>query len=194
MKSKLLLVAFGLFFMSTQVKAQDLVRFSPFSLIKLKAKFHYEHGFETEKIGIGVIASGYFGLFPGYRIQPFARYYFMEKALKGFYIQPKLHFSQNSYEVLNVDQDGILLEGTAWESIEEYGGSLSLGWQFLFGPNENIVLDLFAGLRVSNLQKFEENSVATGSYLWLDVEDDEDLYRIIHSNIFDFGLSAGYKF
>lgn len=186
MKSKLLLLfVLSLFLTSTQANAQHIVRFSPFSLIKAKAKFHYEYG--TGKIGLGVIAAGYFGLYPGVRIQPFMRYYITDNALNGLYIQPKIHFSINTFETFEYDVN--LVETTVKSPINEFGGAINLGWQFLLGSNKNIVIDVFTGYRFSNLQ----NSTAT-SMLGGDDSGSESLYAILHSNQFDLGLSFGFKF
>jgi len=189
MKSKLLLCAVGLFLMATQVNAQHVVRFSPLSLIKGKAKLHYEYG-GVEKFGFGIIAAGYYGLYPGFRIQPYARYYITDESLKGLYVQPKFHFSKNSFEV-TINQ-GFADEETIKSDIDELGGSLDIGWQFLLGGSENIVVDIFTGYRFSSLHGKDYSGVETtqeGSDA-----GSELLYSLLHSNKFDLGLSIGFKF
>jgi hypothetical protein len=190
MKVKLLLIAVGLFFSATQINAQSVVRFSPLSLIKGKAKVHYEYG--TGKIGVGVIAAGYYGLYPGFRVQPYGRFYITDEALKGFYVQPKFHFSMNKYDQLNRDEDGLLLEGTSEKDFSEYGFSMAIGWQFLLGDNENIVIDVFTGYRGSNLHNKDFSSLETQEET--SNAANEYLYSLLHSNKFDMGLSIGFKF
>jgi len=189
MKSKLLLSAVGLFLMATQINAQHVVRFSPLSLIKGKAKVHYEYG-GVEKFGFGIIAAGYYGLYPGFRIQPYARYYITDESLKGLYVQSKFHFSQNTFEIIT--NEGNPDEKTRKNDINELGGSLNFGWQFLLGGNENIVFDIFTGYRFSNLQGKGDTTIET-------VEGATDVlseafYSALHSSPFDLGLSVGFKF
>ena len=186
LKTKLLLFFVGAFLITSNLKAQHVVRLSPLAFIKNKAKIHYEYG--TGKIGIGVIAAGYFGAYPGVRFQPYFRYYITDDALNGLYVQPKFHFSMNSYETQSTTDPNP--NETIKNDINEFGGALNLGWQFLLGNNENIVLDLFTGYRFSNLhgKKYDDNLS--------NVEDllSEGLYTILHSNKFDLGVSIGFKF
>tara|TARA_B100000795_G_C22803019_1_gene442997 strand:+ start:2726 stop:3406 length:681 start_codon:yes stop_codon:yes gene_type:complete len=189
MKLKLLLCAVGLFLMATQIHAQHVVRFSPLSLIKGKAKIHYEYG-GVEKLGFGIIAAGYYGIYPGFRIQPYARYYITDESLKGLYVQPKFHFSQNTFEITM--SPGTIDEETVKNDINELGGSLDFGWQFLLGGNENIVVDIFTGYRFSNLQGKDYNNTETTEGATDLVS--ETLYTALHSSKFDLGLSVGFKF
>lgn len=184
MKTKLLLFFVGAFLIASNLKAQHVVRLSPFAFIKNKAKIHYEYG--TGKIGIGIIAAGYYGAYPGVRFQPYFRYYITDDALTGLYVQPKFHFSMNSYETTDFSTSTPVKN-----DINEFGGALNLGWQFLLGDNENIVLDLFTGYRFSNLHgNMDEESELE------DVDDavGEGLYSVLHSNKFDLGVSIGFKF
>lgn len=184
MKTKLTYLFLGLFLASFQVNAQHAVRFSPLSLVKNKAKLHYEYG-GLNKMGIGVIAAGYYGGFPGVRVQPYFRYYITDESLQGLYVQPKFHFSQHTYDVTTTING---IENTTNHDLQEIGGSLSLGWQFAFGPNDNILLDIFSGYRHSNLH---------GKYEGVDSdmeETGEALYSVLHSSKFDLGLSVGFKF
>lgn len=191
MKSKLLLCAVGLFLMATQVNAQHVVRFSPLSLIKGKAKLHYEYG--AQKMGFGVIAAAYYGIYPGFRIQPYARYYITDDALTGLYVQPKFHFSQNTFEAtVSTNNNGIVTEEKITSDISEFGGAINLGWQFIVGSNENIVIDVFTGYRFSNLHGKDYSDVETEQE-GTDAGS-EYLYSLLHSNKFDLGLSVGFKF
>ena len=190
MKTKLLLFFVGVFLIASNLKAQHIVRLSPFALIKSKAKIHYEYG--TGKIGIGIIAAGYYGVYPGVRFQPYFRYYITDDALSGLYVQPKFHFSINNFEITaEVNNNGVFTQETIKNDINEFGGALNLGWQFLLGSNENIVLDLFTGFRLSNLHGKTYEDIAID-----DVDDavSELLYRALHSNKFDLGVSVGFIF
>jgi hypothetical protein len=163
------------------------------SLIKGKAKFHYEYG-TAGKISVGGIVAGYFGLYPGVRVQAFGRYYITDDALTGLYVQPKFHVSANtfSYTVGLYDQNNNYTEEKVTENISELGGSLNIGWQFLLGSNENIVLDFFTGYRFSSLHGKNYDNLIIDN----DGSDSgtEALYAILHSSRFDLGMSFGYKF
>lgn len=187
MKTKLAYLFLGLFLFSVQADAQSVVRFSPLSLVKNKVKVHYEYG-GLNKMGLGIIASGFYGGYPGFRVQPYFRYYITNESLQGFYVQPKFHFSSNSYEITTTING---VEETDKYNFNEWGASGTIGWQWLFGSNENIVLDVFTGYRYSSLANTAEETAeeesgteALGEYA----------YKLLHSNTFDLGLSVGFKF
>lgn len=187
MKAKLTCMIFGMFLLTSGLKAQHVVRFSPLSLVKNKAKLHYEYG-GLNKMGLGVIASGYYGIYPGFRVQPFFRYYLTNESLNGLYVQPKFHYSNHSYEI-SVTVNGET--STEDYKFDEMGASLSLGWQWLVGSNDNIAVDIFTGYRWSNLHgKFEETLESEGA----DDAVGEGAYSLLHSSAFDLGLSVGFKF
>lgn len=187
MKTKLAYLFLGLFLFSVQADAQHVVRFSPLALAKSKAKVHYEYG-GLNKIGLGVIASGFFGLYPGVRVEPYFRYYITDEALQGFYVQPKLHFSANSF-TYSVTSGGVTED--IKNSFNEWGASGTIGWQFLLGGNENIVVDIFTGYRYSSLDGTGEETLEEDG---ADDAASEGLYKLLHSNTFDLGLSVGFKF
>lgn len=167
-----------------EVSAQkNVVRWSPLATVKLKAKVHYERAL-TDKLSAGAIGSYFFGAYPGFRIEPFARYYLTDEALTGLYIQAKPHFSSNS----------LTLENTYSHSFTEWGVAGNLGWQFIMGANENISLDIFTGYRYSSLKALDNVDPNTLTQSEVDNRAAEIIYRALHSNLFDLGISLGYKF
>lgn len=176
-----------------EVSAQkNVVRLSPLAFGKFKARVHYERAI-SEKLSAGAMGSYFFGIYPGFRIEPFARYYLTDEALTGLYVQGKGHFSSNSISVESKDANNVVL--STWKhSFSEYGGSLCLGWQFMMGANENISLDLYTGYRFSNLKALDSQTTTGFTQDQIDNRAAEILYRALHSNTFDLGISLGYKF
>ncbi len=185
----LLLACFALSFSESSAQS-NVLRLSPFAFGKMKARVHYERAL-TDKISGGAMASYFFGIYPGFRIEPFARYYLTDEALTGLYVQAKGHYSMNSITVTST----VGTTTSEWKhSFNEYGGSLCLGWQFMLGANKNIALDLYTGYRYSNLKALDNLNTTNLSQDEIDNYAAETLYRVLHSNMFDLGISVGYKF
>lgn len=192
MKKTTLILLFFCAFSFVKVSAQNnIVRFSPLATIKLKAKVHYERGL-TDKISAGAIGSYFFGAYPGFRIEPFGRYYISDEALSGFYGQLKGHYSANSITITTTSGSAVV---NTWKhSFSEYGFAFNLGYQVLMGSNKNVALDIFTGYRYSSLRYIDNVDSATLTTEEAENQAAELAYRLLHSNLFDLGFSIGYKF
>ena len=179
-------------FSFVKVSAQNnIIRFSPLATIKFKAKLHYERGL-TDKISAGAIGSYFFGAYPGFRIEPFGRYYFSDEALNGLYGQLKGDYSANSITINTTSGNTVV--NTWTHSFSEYGVAVNLGYQFLLGRNDNVTFDIFTGYSYSSLKYIDNVDSATLTTEESENQAAELAYRLLHSNLFDFGLSVGYKF
>lgn len=174
------------------VSAQEnIIRVSPLAFAKFKAKVHYERVLSPQ-FTAGAIGSGFFGIYPGARIEPFARFYVSGEAPSGFYFQGKGHYSMNSISVTATDNNGN--QSTYEHSFDEWGGSGCFGWQLLAGKKDNIVLDFFTGYRYSSLRSLDNLDQTILSSNELANLTSELGYRVLHSNSFDLGFSLGYRF
>jgi len=175
-----------------EVSAQkNVVRWSPLATVKMKAKVHYERAL-TDKLSAGAIGSYFFGAYPGFRIEPFARFYLTDEVLTGLYVQAKPHFSSNSLTVETASGGAVM--NTYSHSFTEWGFAGNLGWQFMMGANKNISLDIFTGYRYSSLKALDNVDPNTLTQSEVDNRAAEIVYRALHSNLFDLGISLGYKY
>ena len=146
---KLILAAVALVMLTTNIAnaQKNIVRISPLGFLKFKTKLHYERVI-TDKVSAGLIANYMFGLFNGYRVDPYARFYFQGAAPSGWYLQGKYHLS------LMTVNSGTVINGytpPANYGFTEMGGSLGAGYQVLFGKSKNFVFDVYSCFRFSSL-------------------------------------------
>ncbi len=127
----------------SDVKAQNknIVTFSPLGLVN-KIRFKYEHGI-NDIFSTGMVASYYYGAFPGGQVEPFIRYYFGEEAPEGIFLQGKL--VGGSYKYIFSDVSSVnnfnFFSG---------GAGLSIGYQKLTGKNKNFPIEFSIGIKIVN--------------------------------------------
>lgn len=148
----LLLISIGILTFSTCiVSAQD----NKGDLIKLdlgifnKIRVGYEHPI-TNAFSAGANVDFYYGSFPGFKLEPFGRFYPGGQSPSGLYGQIRFlygSFNKNFIYYDNSDNMNILIQKS---SISSLGGGLDLGYQWLSGRNENIVIDLSIGVQIMN--------------------------------------------
>ncbi|MFM7023882.1 MAG: hypothetical protein ACKOXB_13005 [Flavobacteriales bacterium] len=170
---------------------QNIVRLSPLSIAKFKTRIHYERVL-APKVSAGLMGTAFFGIYPGGRVEPFARFYLSDEAPSGLYLQAKGHYSFNSITVTSTDANSN--EVVYDHDFTEYGGSLNLGWQVLAGKNDNIAFDVYTGYRFSSLKSLDNVNTTTLSNTEAANLAAEVGYRVLHSNLFDLGVSVGYRF
>ncbi|MFM7022864.1 MAG: hypothetical protein ACKOXB_07785 [Flavobacteriales bacterium] len=162
----------------------NLVRISPLALLKSKVKFHYERSFSPH-FSAGAVGSAFYGMYRGFRVEPFARCYFKATAPEGFYGQGRIHFS---WAAASGEMMINSMSATTNVGFSEYGASFDVGYQAVFGKKDNFVFDSYIGYRYSSLSSLKDEMLTDG----LDVA--KQGFRTLHANAFDLGISFGYKF
>jgi hypothetical protein len=132
-------------------RKKGVFTFHPLGLVN-KFRVKWERAVAAD-LSVGVIASGYYGFYPGVQVSPFVRAYISKKAPTGFYLQLSAIYTNNRviYYVPN----------SSYSSYPQYdeskfqryrfstgGAGLGFGYQFLAGVRNNIVIDLMVGGRV----------------------------------------------
>ena len=160
------------------------------NLIKLdiglfnKVRLGYEHPL-NEKFSIGGVVNAYYGMFPGIKIEPFARYYFGSECPSGLYAQARFlygnfhyyyYYYTSNYDPFNIKQNK--------EVVNTMGGGLDLGYQWLSGKNKNIIVDISLGIQDMPIIS-KSNSIST---------IDAIFYVTGPGAIFNPHLSIGYAF
>jgi|GEM_PF-3324089 len=135
---------------------KNVIAFSP--LLK-NPKIKFEHAFPSG-FSLGTNAKLYLGDNPGITAEPFGRYYFRQRAPKGFYMQAKgiMGWTKSTYSSLvdeaidgATSQAGIDINGeAAAHNVYNYGFGLAGGYQFLLGRQDRFALDLLAGYQRTN--------------------------------------------
>ena len=187
---KLLFFVFVIFYISN-VEAQrnkgDLIKLDLGIFNKLRVG--YEHPV-SDAFSAGGNANFYYGSFPGFKIEPFGRYYFGSECPSGLYAQARFLFGIFNKEFIYYRLgDELDISFAKKTSLTSMGGGLDLGYQWLSGKDKNIVIDLSLGVQVmqdlnnSIVQNGAKYSTANVSYL-----------SIGPGAIFNPHLMIGYRF
>ncbi len=162
----LLIGILGVLILGTLQAQTTAVKIHPLHFFS--CKFEVEHQINSN-ISVGVIGSGMFLAFEGYRIQPYARLYLGadSKVFDGFYAQGKFHYSRV------VDNNAVR------ELIKDYGFSTAFGYQHTFG--KHFVIDLYSGYRFSKPFYYSTSESST-------------MYRMMYSLPMELGISLGTTF
>ena len=104
-----------------------------------KVRIKVEHRL-SGRVSVGVTVAGYYGLYPGFQVAPFARRYFDSNALEGFYAQGHVAIAvhRQIYSPFINRERGYFVTG---------GVGLGVGRQWLLGPKKRFSIDLMAGLK-----------------------------------------------
>jgi hypothetical protein len=116
------------------------------SKFRVKGEFALAKWFST-----GAQLSYYYGIYPGFQLAPFARFYLGSVAPEGFYLQPFFGYYNHKSPALDyTDIDGNpVTDGKFNISGIGYGGAL--GYQFLIGEKKSFVIDLNIGFKSYNI-------------------------------------------
>lgn len=158
---KITMAAVLCFMLAGQVLAQDVLprnvlKIAPLGTVN-KIRLGYERVVSHSASG-GAVASLYYGVFPGLKVEPYLRIYFGNTAPEGFYMQGKgsIGFFNSmipfveTREVYNAagefqfEESGINLE--LQNDFTTTGAGFGVGYQTLLGNQKNISIDVQAGL------------------------------------------------
>jgi len=153
---------------------KNIVTFAPLGLIN-KLRFKYEYSI-NDNFSTGMVASYYYGLFPGPQIEPFFRYYFGSEAPSGIFLQFKVVFAYQEYIFSDTPANNFyFISG---------GGGLSIGYQKITGKNKNFPIEFSVGFKAVNPPTNNGMAnVATGVYLLTGP-----------GSIFDGTFAVGFEF
>jgi hypothetical protein len=132
---------------SVKIANRDLITLSPLGFVN-KVRIKYEHSV-AKKLSVGAYGSYYYGLYPGFKLEPFIRLY-DHSALNGLYGQFNAGFGWHTHEYTQKFQfdslnhvSEITKGNVSWFS---FGFGISAGYQFLAGKKASIPIDLSVGL------------------------------------------------
>lgn len=119
----------------------------PVSLLFQQPNIKFERSFGLST-SFGADLSYFTGLNEGLKAEPFLRFYTAKNksALEGFYLQTKLIVGNHEKELENIEGE-ILNTEINQERFTAFGGGFGVGNQWLVGASDNIVLDLYTGLK-----------------------------------------------
>ncbi len=149
-------ILFGLLIVSDTVVAQNransfdskktVFTVRPVSLLFQQPNIRFEHAF-SRTASAGASLSYFTGLNDGLKVEPFARFYTSARsgAPEGFYFQAKALVGNHKKEL--EDLEGDILDTDSAERFTALGAGFGVGNQWLVGAGNNIVLDLYSGLK-----------------------------------------------
>lgn len=147
------------------------------NLVKLSIGIHNKLriGYErvlTNQFTAGGVVDYYYGIYPGIKLEPFGRWYMGSEAPKGLYLQGRLLYGSFSHEFIT---------GTK-TSFSAMGGGVDLGYQWIMGKQNNLLIDLSLGVQKMPIVNEETD--------W----DNVIFYSTGPGGIFNPHLSIGYVF
>ena len=162
-----------------------------------KIRLTYEHPIKSSSaFTFGSSANFYFGSFPGLKIEPFGRFYFGGEAPEGLYFQGRFLYGSFSKDFIyyrdgfaNSNSSGYLETIVKKTSVSSTGGGLDLGYQWLSGRNNNIVIDISFGAQLMN---DINHSIKEGGYSYSTTN--VGFLTTGPGAIFNPHLSIGYRF
>lgn len=146
----------------------------------------------SDVFSFGATAAYYFMKYPGWKLEPFARYYIGGEAPTGLYLQ-----ARGAYGIFNPEliyyAPGFLGGNfdaiTEKKNVSSMGGGLDLGYQWLSGRNKNIAIDISLGAQIMKdiNRTITRNNVAYTS-------ENVGFLTTGPGGIFNPRLSIGYRF
>lgn len=127
----------------------------------------------ADAFSIGSAADFYYGGYSGFKIEPFARFYIGGQCPEGLYLQGRFlygNFTSSFFHYNTRNGLDIIDREVSFSSV---GGGFDLGYQWLSGRKNNIVIDLSLGAQamggyngsiVQNNQTY--NSANVGFNVW----------------------------
>jgi len=115
-----------------------------------KIKLNYEVPV-SDVFSFGSTAAYYFGSYPGWKLEPFARYYIGGEAPSGLYLQARGAYGMFNPTLIYYAPGfigGNLDAITEKKNVSSMGGGLDLGYQWLSGKQKNIAIDISLGAQV----------------------------------------------
>lgn len=118
-----------------------------------KVRMAYENSIGNS-FSIGVAGNYYYGSYDGFKIEPFARFYVGGESPEGLYLQGrylygnfKSTFTHYASQYLNSNSNNFLKSIEKEINFNSMGVGADLGYQWLSGRKNNIVIDLSLGVQ-----------------------------------------------
>jgi hypothetical protein len=108
-----------------------------------KFRVTYEHTLNS-KFSVGSSLAYHFASFSGVKVDPFLRFYFGDECPEGLYVQARALAGFFS-KTFTYYSDDLLYAIERKTNVSSYGAGLDLGYQWLSGKNDNIVIDISIG-------------------------------------------------
>lgn len=139
----------------SSVQRKNVITFSPFSVFS-KVKIKYERPLHPN-FSVGVALAGFYAAFPGYRVEPFARLYFGAEAPDGLYLQGQgavYHHKALLDLAIVYNKDGVETPAEK-RSFTRGGAGVGLGYQWLSGSSDRVVVDIMGGFKYYSIPDFK---------------------------------------
>ena len=182
---------------------KNLIGISPFQIVN-GIRIKYERLLNND-VTYGGIITGYYPNpkyhdYSGVQLAPIARYYFRNKAPKGFYTQAKILSGVYSAEIeietydkpYSPDYERKFIKSEhRTHTFASFGGGLAIGFQAIWGDRRRMVIDLNLGLKYM------------GDISMPNIKDNEEIFPCNHlenwhsigpASIIDGLISIGYRF
>jgi hypothetical protein len=144
MKKLLFVIVLGLTFSvsaSAQKDKGNILKLHIGVLNKIKVAYEVP---VSDVFSFGSTAAYYFGSYPGFKVEPFARFYIGGEAPSGLYLQAKGAYGSFNPELI-FWSPSLTASFIEKKSVSSVGGGLDLGYQWLSGKNKNIAIDISLG-------------------------------------------------
>ncbi|KAA6312918.1 hypothetical protein EZS27_036228 [termite gut metagenome] len=169
-------------FAQTKERNQELKSIVGISPIRLwnSLRIKYERVLNS-KFTYGGILTGYYTNYtnyPGVQLTPIIKFYFKEKAPKGFYAQAKIlaGFSQNNSFDSGVDEK---------QFFTSFGAGIAVGYQLLWGKDNRWSIDMNVGFKYTTNAPEPKDDIYCDHVNW---------HIIGPGSIPDGLVSIGYRF
>jgi len=191
MKKLLIIVVLGLAFSlnsTAQKDAGNILKLHIGVLNKIKLTYEVP---VSDVFSFGSSAAYYFGSYPGFKVEPFARYYLGGEAPSGLYLQAKGAYGSFKPELIFYAPNFLnnLQAITEKKSVSSVGGGLDLGYQWLSGRNKNIAIDISLG---GQFMKDINSSITKNNVTY--TSENVGFLTTGPGGIFNPKLSIGYRF
>lgn len=191
MKKLLIITVLGLAFSlnsTAQKDAGNILKLHIGVLNKIKLTYEVP---VSDVFSFGSSAAYYFGSYPGFKVEPFARYYIGGEAPSGLYLQAKGAYGSFKPELIFYAPNFFnnLQAITEKKSVSSVGGGLDLGYQWLSGRNKNIAIDISLG---GQFMKDINSSIVKNNVTY--TSENVGFLTTGPGGIFNPKLSIGYRF
>lgn len=158
-----------------------------------KVRLGYERSL-TDKFSVGAVLNAYYGSYSGFKIEPFARFYFGSECPSGLYVQTRAllgsfktntnyYYINNDFDIINKD---VLFTAA--------GGGLDIGYQWVSGGSKNIVVDISLGFQHMPASSSLTDNITKDNKVYIPPVSGLSFYTIGPAGIFNPHLSIGYAF
>jgi hypothetical protein len=145
----------------------------------------------SDVFSFGSTAAYYFGSYPGFKVEPFARFYIGGEAPSGLYLQAKGAYGSFNPELIFFAPNFFSNASAIIEkkSVSSVGGGLDLGYQWLSGKKKNIAIDISLGAQI---MKDINSSITKNNITY--TSENIGFLTTGPGGLFNPKLSIGYRF